>query len=153
MQLRIKHFDSTECPTDLIVQFEKEFWPGVMYPFIDKADWFVVYENGAPWDTPIGYAGIHVFDDDSAMLCRCGITDAYRGQGLQRKLIQKRCQYAKSLCLESVYTYTHVSNVESMRNLIHNKFRPIHSEYLPNFSELQIENKNDDYVFWKKDIS
>jgi GNAT superfamily N-acetyltransferase len=85
--------------------------------------WWLVRTAGYP----LAFAGLHPdptgWDRDcpggAAFLCRAGVLPAFRGRGLQKRLIRAREAYAKKhLDKRWLVTYTLVSNPESSNSLI-----------------------------------
>lgn len=77
--------------------------------------WWLVWEAGEP----VAFAGATYYaPDDCVYLCRAGVTHEARGQGLQRRLIRARLNWAKAQGARGCYTYTVVDNVWSANNLI-----------------------------------
>lgn len=81
----------------------------------ELGDWWIVVDNGCV----VGYAGICPSWqwENAGYLCRAGVLASHRGQGLQRKLIQKRINWAKKLGWKWVVTDT-TENMHSSNNLI-----------------------------------
>ena len=86
----------------------------------DRDLWWLAYEG----TRVVGYAGARVWEPDQALyLHRAGVLPEARGQGLQRRLIRARVQYARRLGLIRAYTYTAAWNVRSSNNLAACGFR------------------------------
>lgn len=88
--------------------------------------WFIGYDG----PKAVCYASVKVLegiDAGTAFLSRCGVIQAYRGQGLQRRLIKAREREAKSLGAKVMLTYTVSSNAHSMNSLFACGYRA----YLP----------------------
>jgi GNAT superfamily N-acetyltransferase len=83
--------------------------------------WWILYS--AVGDR-IGFAGLvpSLSFSDCGYLCRAGIIPAFRGQGLQKKLIQARIAKAKKLKWNWLVTDT-TDNMPSSNNLIAAGFR------------------------------
>ena len=79
----------------------------------DRATWWVAWDE----DTPIAYTGVYVHDGHYMSLERSGVLPQYRGQGLQKKLIQTRLRYAKRHKIVTVYTYVSSANHASVNSL------------------------------------
>lgn len=86
-----------------------------------RGHWWVAYEG----DHPAGFAGLYESSSDvgTGYLCRAGVLPAFRGRGLQRKLIATRERKAKSLGLTALCTDTIPGNPASSNNLIACGFR------------------------------
>ena len=85
---------------------------------MEEATWWIAWHKG----TPVAYAGVMEHTKNYAYLCRAGVVPEARGHGLQRKLIRKRVEYAKSLDYKGVVTYTIFHNNPSSNNLIKEGF-------------------------------
>ena len=87
--------------------------------------WWVAFKG----KTPVAFACLRpsVRWENTGYLSIAGVLPAWRGQGLQRRLIHKRVQYARSLGWHTVITDTINDNAASMRSLVSCGFRP----YLP----------------------
>ena len=92
------------------------------YPF-EGAVWWVykdVHGRSA------GYCGVKLLDGPNkgtAFLCRAGVLPAYAGQGLQRKMLRIRENYAYKHGCDTVLTYTVQNNYPSIVNLIKAGYR------------------------------
>ena len=77
--------------------------------------WWIVTEDGRD----VGFAGLvrTVTWTDCGYLCRAGVVPAYRGQGLQKKLVYVRIRQAKSLGWKWLITDT-TDNPASANSLI-----------------------------------
>jgi len=76
--------------------------------------WWIAYED----DKPVAYAGVKLLDGNLAFLCRAGVLPAWRGKGLQGKLINARLRWAKKQGMQQAVTYTVLANPHSSNNLI-----------------------------------
>jgi len=70
----------------------------------------------------VAYAGLKVVDKNLAFLSRAGVTQNARGKGIHRRLIQVRTRWAWLHQLNTLITYTLVSNHPSSNNLIRTGF-------------------------------
>jgi GNAT superfamily N-acetyltransferase len=90
--------------------------------FIPKADyhWWIAFQG----KEEAGYAGLAPSSQwlNCGYLCRAGVLEKFRGQGLQKRLIKVRVNYAKKLGWEAVMTDTRC-NPPSSNNLIDCGFR------------------------------
>jgi RimJ/RimL family protein N-acetyltransferase len=66
-----------------------------------------------------------------------------RGRGLQRRLIKARVDFAHKIGMQRLITYTHVSNVPSINNLIRSGF----TLYDPPKGWAE-----DDFLYWEKEL-
>jgi GNAT superfamily N-acetyltransferase len=78
--------------------------------------WWVAYEG----TEPIGFAGmVRSFRwSDAGYLCRAGVVRAYRGKGLQKRLIKVRERKARRLGWNWLITDTASYNVASSNSLL-----------------------------------
>lgn len=96
---------------DVIHRLDRSIFPNDQASELLNAYWFVARHEGKA----VAFAGI----TPSGFLLRCGVIPAQRGQGLQRRLIRKRVQWARqNLDINEVITYTICENVYSSNNLI-----------------------------------
>ena len=77
--------------------------------------WWVAYEEA----TPIAFSGMYESRQwfKTSYLCRAGVLPAYRGRGIQKRLIRVRCNYARRIGHEWVITDT-TDNPASGNSLI-----------------------------------
>lgn len=75
--------------------------------------WWIGWDNG----DPIAFCGITI-ESNEGFLCRSGVIESHRGQGLQKRMIKIREKEAKKLNLESVWTYVVPDNPASLNSLI-----------------------------------
>jgi RimJ/RimL family protein N-acetyltransferase len=83
------------------------------------AEWWIAYDE----KTCIGFAGIKNVGHDTAFLCRVGVIKAYRGQGLQKKMVRVRERWARSRGFHYIITYTSAYNLKSANSLIQCGYR------------------------------
>lgn len=87
-----------------------------LYPKGDAQDWWVARDDHG---VPVAFAGSVFWDEDNCIyLCRAGVIERARGNGLQRRLIRVRCNHGRKLGCEGAYTYTALHNTQSANNLI-----------------------------------
>lgn len=84
-----------------------------------EAYWVVRNEE----ETPIGFCIAGRDDEDTARLTLAGVTQYYRGRGLQRRLIQVRERWARKQGCEEVVTYVSKYNGPSLVNLLRAGYR------------------------------
>ncbi|RLI46826.1 hypothetical protein DRO61_08760 [Candidatus Bathyarchaeota archaeon] len=89
------------------------------------ADWWIVWDEN---HNPVGYCGVVLYGD-FAVHKRCGVLPTARGQGLQKKMLRLRENFAKKKGAESIYTYVSVQNVISANNLIKVGYRVYNPEW------------------------
>lgn len=82
--------------------------------------WWIVWDNGEP----VAFAGCRpsVTEDEVIYLSRCGVLASHRGRAIQRRLLQRRLDYARSLCAVACISTTYL-NTPSANNLIRAGFR------------------------------
>lgn len=84
----------------------------------EESYWWTVWSGGEA----IAYAGLRVCQDPCnkglGFLSRAGVLRAYRGQGLQKRLIRKRVTVARIMGLRELVTYVVPSNLASANSLI-----------------------------------
>jgi GNAT superfamily N-acetyltransferase len=87
--------------------------------------WWVAFDGSAP----VAFACLRpsVRWEQTGYLSIAGVLPAWRGKGLQRRLIHKRVQHARALGWHTVITETINDNAPSMRSLLGCGFKP----YLP----------------------
>lgn len=90
-------------------------------------EWYVAEVLGADlgpgtW-VPVAIAGARIVETGAYFLSRACVDPAYRGQGIQKRLIRARVRRARKLGCPRVVTYTHPGNVASINSLIACGFR------------------------------
>lgn len=139
----IRKVDNSDPLIQLMLKdMDKECLPGCPDPEVGTGTWWVVLDK----KQPVGYACIR---ESLRMLgwgymSRAGVIPAYRGQGLQKRLIQTRLSYAKKAGWEGVVTDTSKDNVASSNSLIACGFRLYRPKFLWSF-----ENA----LYWRKELS
>ena len=102
----------------LVRQLHDETFPEDSWEDADA--YWVARESGRP----VGFCSVrHCFGEPSAFLTRAGVLPAGRGKGLQRRMIDVRCRWAKQEGVEYVITYTTRDNYPSITNLLRSGFR------------------------------
>lgn len=94
---------------------------GSVRPNFDASYWWIIGEH----DFPMAYAAIRPsrYWSDCAYLSRAGVLPAFRGHGLQRRLIAARVAWARRRGLSYVYTDVATWNHHSANSLIRSGFR------------------------------
>jgi GNAT superfamily N-acetyltransferase len=107
-----------------------------------RGEWWVVFESGKP----AAFAGMVPMAEyfSGAYLCASGVLPQYRGNGLQKVLIRKRLQRAKTLGCKVAYTDTIHENAFSANSLIASGFK----RFVPSIPW----GKTKDVHFWRKDL-
>lgn len=81
----------------------------------DSEVWFI----GTDKQQVACYASYRLLEDRTiAYLTRAGVSKAYQGKGLQKRLIRVRCKHAKSRGAKKIITYVHKNNSASINSLI-----------------------------------
>jgi GNAT superfamily N-acetyltransferase len=107
----------------------------------DGSVWWIVYDG----KKPVAYAGAsYLKEKNRVYLCRVGVLDEYRGLGLQKELIKKRLQWAKTCGADAAVTYTDGDNIYSSNNLIKSGFLL----YIPDFPW----GSSPDALYWVKKL-
>lgn len=102
----------------IISRLDRRCFPGDKREPFDDRTWWIVWHVRGKRRTPVGYAGYkestlagHVF------FCRAGILAPHRRQGLHRRLIKARTQYARRMGYLGVVTYALKHNTVSANSL------------------------------------
>jgi predicted GNAT family acetyltransferase len=109
----------------------------------NRAIWWLAFADGEP----VAYTGAYIHDTTCMFLERTGVLNGFRGQGLQKRLIQRRVAYARRKKITEVYTYTAIDNWPSMNSLVSQGFR---------FYEPEWDYANSDvisYLYLKKTLT
>lgn len=83
------------------------------------AEWWIAYDG----ETCVAFAGLKNVGHETGFLCRVGVIKAYRGQGLQQRLIRVREKHARREGFKFLVTYTSPWNLKSANSLIRTGFR------------------------------
>lgn len=104
---------------ELLDELDRKIFRGEpLYPKdTPHTKWWFVF-SGSKGSPLVGFAGLTVYPNGIAFLCRSGILPKYRGHGLHLRLIRVREVYARKIGLTRLITYTNVSNISSANNLI-----------------------------------
>jgi GNAT superfamily N-acetyltransferase len=84
-----------------------------------RSIWWIAFDG----ETPMAYTGAFVDENRYMALQRSGVLPAYRGKGLQKKLIRTRLTYAKRHKITTVYTYASSDNHASVNSLFSQGFK------------------------------
>lgn len=113
-----------------ITELDKICFPGDYRVRIPNTWWWFVYD--ADGDVA-AYAGLRectqICNRGLGYLCRAGVIEKYRGNGLQKELINARVRYAKRLGLKQAVTYVSPSNLASANSLVACGFRLYNPTY------------------------
>ena len=118
-QIRIRR-SKNKHSANAISKLDKICFPDD-YPVDPQAPntiWWIAWADGEP----IAYAGIEQHKT-WWFLCRVGVAPDWRGKGIQKQLIKKRVEYARSVNDCPLYTHTVVNNAASSNSLISCGFR------------------------------
>lgn len=112
------------------------------FPDTSRGDWWLAYAT----DVAIGFAGLRdsTVDAEAAFLCLAGVHPAFRGHGLQRRLINVRVRRARALGKLRATSWTATWNVHSANNLLRAGF----ALYTPT-----LKFDDTDVNYWKKEIA
>jgi GNAT superfamily N-acetyltransferase len=92
--LTIRKVDTTiERNRALLHWLQLEALPGDVPMETEEGQWWIAYED----TNPIGFCGAKRSSrwSDTVYLCRAGVLRAFRGKGIQKKLIRIRVNYAR----------------------------------------------------------
>ncbi len=112
-RIRHEHRDAEVAYLDSCTFAESELMTG---DYIQGCRWWLARY---PWRSPCAFAGAKTIDGGGSIyLARAGVLPYARGQGLQRRLIQVRLRWGRSIGATSAITYTLANNLASTNNLI-----------------------------------
>jgi len=139
--MRISFCDTSRAETELALKWlQTQTFPSD--PSLDphKGYWWLAQEEGVP----AGFAAMLKVPswENTMYMARCGVLKKYRGQGLQKKFLAKREEYAKKLGCERVITTTY-DNPISANHLIDRGFKT----YLPQSRWCAV-----DTIYWLKEL-
>lgn len=116
MTIRIRKVDGGKHARVLLDLHDETF--GDSAPQLDPTygHFWIAYD----YDKPVGFAWLvqSTLAKDVGYLKRVGVLPAYRGQGLQAKLLRVRERYAKRLGWKRCISDTAYHNIHSSNNLI-----------------------------------
>ena len=92
---------------------------------ITGAEWWIAWDEN--WE-PVGYCGVIVYDG-FAIHKRCGVLPRARRNGLQKKMLRLRENYARKHGCESIMTYVSIHNCTSANNLFNAGYRAYNPEW------------------------
>lgn len=96
-------------------------------PFAGR-EWWIAKDVVCGKSHTVAFAGLREFGN-FAFLCLSGVSKMYRGQGIQRRLIRAREQWARRNGKTACITYTLASNPVSSNNLIRCGYKLYSPEY------------------------
>lgn len=121
--LKIREVDTDDDEiVDVIHWLDRQCFPQEGRGDPEQGWWWLVFHTD-PYTTPIAYAGMvkSRSTPNGVYFNRCGVLPAFRGQGLQKKLIRVRQCKAKRLGFTTVVSDT--NEAASANNLIACGFR------------------------------
>jgi GNAT superfamily N-acetyltransferase len=150
VKFRIREVDATEehYHEELTNLHDLTFFDASIRADFERGYWWLVNEELSPvWNKngPIAFCGFtHALNDPGAgYLKRVGVLKAYRGQGLQRRLITVRERKARTLGLVTMLTDT-TENPPSANSLISAGYKTFEPAYRWAFQHS---------TYWKKDLT
>jgi GNAT superfamily N-acetyltransferase len=114
--MRVKAVDGANTKAaSLLLWLQLETLPNDAPRDTRKGLWWVAYQG----TEPIGFAGLVPSSrwTDAGYMCRAGVVRAYRGKGIQKRLIRVRERKARELGWKWLITDTASYNVASSNNL------------------------------------
>ena len=114
----------------LVARLDREIFPHDVSLADDELEggvWWVV-RNGKE---AVAFAGLDPFGKTpgTATFLRAGVLQAWRGRGLQKRLIDARLRWARRHGYAGADTYTSTMNIPSQRSLIARGFAPVRYEF------------------------
>lgn len=149
MSFLIKEVDgSEECYNEeLTILHDLTFFDTSIRADFEQGYWWLLYNREACVGPrhPIGFCGLThaVATPGAGYLKRAGVLKAYRGQGLQRRLITVREKKARKLGLTTMLTDT-TDNPPSANSLIRAGYKIFEPAYRWSFQHS---------IYWKKDLT
>ena len=145
MPIRIRRVDISDSAVragiDSLISecFKPTDWVGDRHPKARTGYWWVAFDRRVP----VAFTCLRpsVRWEQTGYLAVAGVLPAWRGKGLQRRLILKRVAHAKALGWHTVLSDTLNDNAPSMRSLIACGFLP----YTP-----QVKWGTELAVYWKR---
>ncbi len=105
--------DLAECHS-----MQMEVFTGGEHRDVSKDHWWLATVD----KVPAGFACMRIYPDQTGYLALAGVLTAFRGQGIQKKLIRVREAYARREGCTMVFTYTAWKNWASANSLIRNEY-------------------------------
>jgi GNAT superfamily N-acetyltransferase len=145
-RFRFKEVDADDplYRVELLDLHDLTFLDPAIRPDLPRGYWWLVYESEAP-KLPIGFCGLTeaLATPGTAYLKRAGVLRAYRGQGLQRRMITVRERKARRLGIAYMLTDT-TDNPASANSLIRAGYRIFEPAYRWAFNHS---------IYWRKDLT
>lgn len=134
MKFRIREVDATEehYHEELTNLHDLTFFDASIRADFERGYWWLVHDRTDAWSSPdpVAFCGFtHALHTPGAgYLKRVGVLKAYRGQGLQRRLITVRERKARTLGLVTMLTDT-TENPPSANSLISAGYKTFEPAY------------------------
>jgi GNAT superfamily N-acetyltransferase len=142
--------DDPHYRDEIIDLHDLTFFDPLVRPDLPRGYWWLVYDKAAwaRWAmpcSPIAFCGLTeaLATPGHGYLKRAGVLHAYRGQGLQRKLITVRERKARKLGLTTMLTDT-TDNPPSANSLIRAGYKIFEPQYRWAFKHS---------IYWRKDLA
>jgi GNAT superfamily N-acetyltransferase len=140
--------DDDHYAEEITTLHDLTFFDPLIRPDLPRGNWWLVYVRSADigplWskDHPIGFCGLTnaLATPGSGYLKRAGVLKAYRGQGLQRRMITVRERKARKLGLTTMLTDT-TDNPASANSLIRAGYKIFEPSYKWAFTHS---------IYWRK---
>lgn len=102
--------------------------------------------------TAVAYSGSYLYsapdDGKAVVIIHQGVIEAYRGLGLQRRLIRETCRQAKAKGVPEVWTYVAAANLASANSFIAEDFRL----WAPAHWDGEVNPKDPKWLFFRKKV-
>lgn len=107
-------------PSEIPSLFQSiEHWVG--YIEHRSRQWWAAFEQtpeGLPSNNWVGFAGLQIFNETTVLISPCEVDEDARGNGLQKRFIQVREQWALDNSYDKALSLTNYENIISANNLI-----------------------------------
>lgn len=142
MNFHLRHTGLTEAAEGVIADLHEASFPGCD-PWLDPdGDYWLAR---TPDGKTAGFAAMLCSRVEKvAYMARSGVLRPFRGQGLQRRLIRVRENWARKEGMKALVSET-VNNPVSATNLIREGFLP--------FKPATPWNENDNVTYWRKELT
>lgn len=140
-QVRARLVDTSRAEVrSALVWMQAQIFPSDEAIDTDTGYWWIAFDG----DVPAAFAALRDVPSwpGSAYLARCGVLAKYRGQGLQRRLLRRREEFAREQGYDRLITTTY-RNPPSANNLISCGFKTY---------EPQTRWGAADTIYWIKNI-
>jgi GNAT superfamily N-acetyltransferase len=141
--------DDDHYAEEILTLHDLTFFDPLVRPDLPRGFWWLVYDRQdwgyfAKPHPPVGFCGLTITPADNTLgyLKRAGVLKAYRGHGLQRKLITVRERKARKLGLTRMVTDT-TENPASSNSLIRAGYKIFEPEYRWAFKHS---------IYWRKTL-